>query len=93
MTSGAKSTTIRVAEHSFVIPVLHSPFSLKPFQDPLITKNGSKQVQYTKFSFFIVKLTCIAMATSNLNRPLKSVLFVKKIWLLDFLYILHATSS
>ena len=46
----------------FLIPVFHSPFSLKSL-DSLLAKNGSKQVNNTNFGFLIVKLTYVPSCT------------------------------
>ena len=43
----------------YLIPVFHSPFS--ETLDPLVAKNGSKQVSNTNFGFLIVKLTCVLL--------------------------------
>ena len=46
---GVSNTALRAGQTQFLIPVFHSPFPI------LVTKNGSKQVDNTNFSFWIAK--------------------------------------
>ena len=63
--------------------------------DPLIAKNGNKQVNNTNFGFFIVKLSYMRFPWQHAKyKQAFKIGFVhlQKIWWLAFLYNLHATS-
>ena len=54
-----ETKTCKVAEHSFWY-LCFITFSSKTL-DPLVAKNGSKQVNNTNFNFLIIKLTYVLL--------------------------------
>ena len=61
--------------------------------DPLVVKNGSKQVNNTNFSFLIVTLTNMLLPWKHKEAFKIGFVYLQKFWSLDFLYNLHAASS